>query len=137
MPMPGYVPVAGPVALLDPEPLIRAFIADHEAWSVYAWQAFERDRSAGLTAAEHAYRVLLSKYCPPDLEPRPVALSAVPLHDALEQVADVEYVDDTCIVRTRGAAPHRDFDYILQRASGRWFLTSVLCGRDDGRFESL
>lgn len=134
--MPGYAPVAGPVVLLDPEPLIRAFIADHEAWSAYAWQAFERDRSAGLTAAEHAYRVLLSKYCPPGLEPRP-ALSAAPLHDSLEHVVGVEYVDDTCIVRTRSVALARDFDYILQRASGRWFLTSVLCVRDDGRYESL
>jgi len=132
-----FTPVSGPVALLDPAPLIRAFIADHEAWSAYAWQAFERDRSVGLTAAEHAYRFLLSKYCPPDLEPRPVALRAMPLHDALEHVAGVEYVDDTCIVKTRGAAPDHDFDYILQRASGRWFLTSVLCVRDDGRHESL
>lgn len=135
--MPGYAPVAGPVVLLDPEPLVRAFIADHEAWSVYAWQAFERDRSAGLTAAEHAYRVLLSKYSPPELEPRPIALSAVPLHDSLEHVVGVEYVDDTCIVRTRSVALDRDFDYILQRASGRWFLTSVLCVREDGRHESL
>jgi len=132
-----YLPVAGPVVLLDPGPLIRAFIADHEAWSLYAWQAFERDRSAGLTVAEHAYRILLSKYCPPDLEPRPVTLRAVPQHDSLEHVVGIEYVDDTCIVRTRGTTPDHDFDYILQRASGRWFLTSVLCVRDDGRHESL
>jgi hypothetical protein len=132
-----YAPVSGPVALLDPQPLIRAFIVDHQAWSRFAWQAFERNRSDGLTAAEFAYRVLLSKYCPPDIEPQPVALRADPLHTASEHVADVEYVDDTCVVRTRGAAAGQEFDYVLQRASGRWYLTSVLCIRDDGRHETL
>lgn len=134
---PAYELIAGPVALLEPEPLIRAFIADHEAWSRFAWRAFERDRSAGLTAAEVAYRVLLSNYCPPDLEARPVALSAAPVHAASEQVVRVEYVEDACLVTTRGACPDEDFEYVLQRASGRWFLTSVLCVRDDGRDESL
>ena len=135
--MSAYAPNAGPVALLEPQPFIRAFIEDHEAWSLFAWRAFERDRSAGLTAAEVAYRVLLSKYCPPDLEARPVALSAEPVHTAREQVMGVEYVDDTCLVRTCGASTGEDCEYVLQRASGRWFLTSVLRVRDDEKYESL
>jgi len=135
--MSSCAPTAGPVYLLEPAPLIRAFIVDHEAWSRFAWQAYQRERSAGLTAAENAYRVLLSKYCPPDLEARPVALSAEPVHTAREQVVGVEYVDDTCIVTTRGGSPGEDCEYVLQRASGRWFLTSVLCVRHDGKYESL
>ncbi|GGY75263.1 hypothetical protein ACFFTM_00140 [Pseudoduganella plicata] len=135
--MSSYAPIAGPVALLEPEPFIHAFIEDHEAWSLFAWRAFERDRSTGLTAAEVAYRVLLSKYCPPELEARPVALSAEPVHTAREQVVAVEYVDDTCLVMTRGASTGEDCAYVLQRASGRWFLTCVLCVRDDGKYESL
>ncbi len=129
---------------LEPELLVRAYIADHESWNNFSNAAYERDSSTGMEAAESAYAALVAKYCDPGVRHQPIAFGSDPSHDnRREIVLDVEQASDTCLVRTRRTkvvgtlSMDHDYEYHLRKADQRWFLVSVLYVDEDGKYEGL
>jgi hypothetical protein len=135
---------ASMIERLGPSELVRAFIADYEAWNLYCNQLCSRDRETGMQAAEAAYASLLEKYCPAGQTRQPIAFGSHSSHESASEVI-LEMVEskDTCLVKTRHSkgtgtlAMEDDYEYHLKQQDGRWYLTSVLYVCDDGKYEGL
>lgn len=129
---------------LEPELVVRAYLADYESWNSFSNAAYERDSSTGMDAAESAYAALMAKYCEPGIRHQPIAFGSDSSHDSRrETVLEVEQASDTCLVRTRHTklvgtlSMADDYEYHLRKVGQRWFLVSVLYVDQDGKYEGL
>ncbi|TDF61172.1 hypothetical protein E1J61_32805 [Cupriavidus sp. L7L] len=122
-PLPEFAPAAASLDGLEPEDVVRAFIADYERWNDFVNQANAQDTFQGIDAAESAYNALISKYCPPGHRPQPVSFGDDCSHDNREAILDTEFgAVNACIVRTRHTKTKHnvtftaDYEYHLHEA---------------------
>ena len=134
----------------DPVAVVRAFIADYFRWTTAAHERDTRGRRtaaaqlASMEVAEREYAALLAKFCRPGFVGQPIAYGIPPLHDPeREVVVSGKPRGDRGLVKTRkvydvgGVEMVQDYEYRLSRSDGRWYLESVMCVVDGGRYESL
>ena len=137
----------------DPQSVVRAFIADYFRWNREAMQRDEhlprrgraaevaRERSSEL--ARQGYAALLGKYCRSGFEGESIAYGTDSLHDPASEVVSGTPRGDLCLARTRmtslvvNVEMVTDFEYQLTRSEGWWYLESVKCVFEDGKYESL
>jgi hypothetical protein len=145
-PLPGFNLDAIDPARMEPDTLVRAFMAAHRDWEAYAWQVNERDPNTGgaMEAAQLAYETLSKAFCVPGHRHEPIAFGNKPTHDpARETIVASDRHGDQCVVSTRhdkeiaGLMLTSNYEYHLKKVDGRWFVTSVLYVCDDGKYEGL
>jgi hypothetical protein len=131
---------------LEPEELVRAFIADYESWNRFAYQLSTTLPRTYLAdaAVTSAYRTLVEKFCPPGHKNQPISFGSDSMHDsAHEVVVSAERTTDACVVKTRhtkniaNTTLSSDFEYHLEKTGERWFLTSILHVVERGKYEGL
>ena len=139
----------------DPRAVVEAFIADQFRWnhdadqrSAPLWsrrgRSVEAERFKAAEVAKQEYSALLAKFCRPGFVGQSISYGFPPLHDPTSEVViSVTPRKDRCVVRTTmtsnmgGMEMARDFEYRLRRAEGRWYLESVKCVLEAGKYECL
>lgn len=129
----------------EPVAVVKAFIADHFRWNR---TAYERDPTASDEAAVEAtkreWAALLARFCRPGFVGEPISYGIPYLHDpAREVIVSATPRGNRCLVKTQmtadvgGMDSITNFEYRLSRVDGRWYLESIKCVFEDGKYESL
>ncbi|SFL29854.1 hypothetical protein [Lysobacter sp. cf310] len=136
---------AKPVPASTPDGLVRAFLADYQAWNDRAQRAVETEgQERGVARAQADYDRLLRAYCQPGFRGEPLAFGSRANHSpADERILSTDIDGARAVVRTRdthtiaGTVLEADYEYRLIRADGRWYLQQVYYVDDEGRYPSL
>lgn len=128
-----------------PEGLVRAFLADYQAWNDRAVRASETlGDERGMDAAQADYDRLLARYARPGFRGEPIAFGSDASHSpTAERVLSVDVQGAGAVVRTRHSRRianvllEDDYEYELKRERGRWYLEQVYYVDAEGRYPGL